>query len=165
MPIKESLPPQPQERIILPAFTLGMWLIASVMRMVGSAMIEVLEQENIRTTRSMGLSERFILWTHALKNVLIPVITILGSLQIRAVDRRGHGETETIFALPGIGRLTVNPIFTRDYPPVQAVGLVMAISCAARPAAGGHPLFFYRSQNQARNAIRPAHSNGVHQHM
>jgi len=114
------------KHMALPAITLGMWLSASVMRLVRSAMAEVLDQDYIRTARSMGLPERFILWTLALKNVLVPVVTILG-LQIGRL-MGGAVVTETIFALPGIGRLAVHSIFTRDYPPVQAVVLVMAIS-------------------------------------
>jgi peptide/nickel transport system permease protein len=114
------------KHMALPALTLGIWLSASVMRLVRSAMVEVLEQDYIRTARSMGLPERFILWTLAFKNVLIPVVTILG-LQIGRL-MGGAVVTETIFALPGIGRLAVNSIFTRDYPPVQAVVLVMALS-------------------------------------
>jgi len=125
VPIHESLF-QNLRHMALPAFTLGMWLSASVMRMVRAAMIEVLEQDYIRTARSMGFSEKFILWSHALKNVLVPVVTILG-LQIGRLIG-GAVVTETIFALPGIGRLAVNSIFTRDYPPIQAVVLVMAIS-------------------------------------
>jgi peptide/nickel transport system permease protein len=114
------------KHMALPAITLGMWLSASVMRLVRSAMAEVLDQDYIRTARSMGLPERFILWTLALKNVLVPVVTILG-LQIGRL-MGGAVVTETIFALPGIGRLAVHSIFTRDYPPVQAVVLVMAVS-------------------------------------
>ena len=114
------------KHMILPALTLGMWLSASVMRMTRSGMIEVLKQPYIRTARSKGLSEWTVLWRHALKNAFIPVVTILGLQLGRLIG--GAVVTETIFAIPGVGQLAVKSIFMRDFPPVQAIVLVMAIS-------------------------------------
>jgi peptide/nickel transport system permease protein len=125
VPIRDSLLLN-LKHMILPALTLGMWLSASVMRMTRSGMIEVLKQPYIRTARSKGLSERAVLWRHALKNAFIPVVTILGLQLGRLIG--GAVVTETIFAIPGVGQLAVKSIFMRDFPPVQAIVLVMAIS-------------------------------------
>lgn len=112
--------------MVLPAFTLGLDLAASLMRQVRSALLEVLQQEYITTARAKGLRERAIVGRHALRNALIPVVTIIG-LQIgRLVG--GAVVIETIFALPGLGRLAADAIFFRDFPALQGVVLLLAIT-------------------------------------
>jgi peptide/nickel transport system permease protein len=113
-------------RMIMPAITLGTGLSAIVMRMTRSSLLEVLEKDYIRTARAKGLSEMKTIRRHALKNALIPVVTIVG-LQIGAL-LGGTIITETIFALPGIGRLLIDAIFQRDYPLVQGVVLFAALA-------------------------------------
>ena len=113
-------------RLILPAITLATASLAVNMRQVRSSMLDVLSQEYIRTARAKGLRERPIITRHALKNALIPVVTIIG-LQIGAIIE-GAIITETIFSWPGVGRLVVDSITGLDYPVVQAVVLVSALS-------------------------------------
>ena len=110
--------------IVLPAITLGTAMAAILSRMVRASMLEVIRQEYITTARAKGLSERRVMFNHALKNALVPVITIIG-LQFGAL-LAGAIITETIFSWPGIGRLLIQAINTRDYPLVQ--GCVLAIS-------------------------------------
>ena len=109
--------------LILPAVTLGLSLAAILTRMVRTAMLEELSQDYIRTARAKGLSERTIVYRHALRNALIPVITVVG-LQFGSL-LAGAIVTETIFSLPGIGRLTLSAISNRDYALVQ--GCILAI--------------------------------------
>lgn len=109
--------------LILPAITMGSALAAIVTRMVRTAMLEELGQDYIRTARAKGLPERVVIYKHALRNALIPVITLIG-LQFGAL-LAGAIVTETIFSWPGIGRLTVSAINNRDYPLLQ--GCILAI--------------------------------------
>ena len=111
--------------MILPAVTLGVGLSAVIMRQVRSSLLEVLQQDYIVTARSKGLAPRSINLEHALKNGLIPVVTVIG-LQVGLLFG-GAVITESIFALPGVGRWAVDSILWRDFPVVQAVSLVMAI--------------------------------------
>jgi len=108
---------------ILPALTLSTAMAAVTMRQVRSSLLEVMEQDYIRTARAKGLSEYATVSGHALKNALIPVVTIL-AMQV-AILFGGSVIIETIFAIPGIGRLVVTAIFAHDYPIVQAVVLLM----------------------------------------
>src|SRR5947209_12141027 len=103
--------------IILPAITMGGALAAILTRMVRTAMLEELGQDYIRTARAKGLPERIVVYRHALRNAMIPVITVLG-LQFGAL-LAGAIVTETIFSWPGIGRLTIQAISNRDYYLVQ----------------------------------------------
>ena len=109
--------------LILPAITLGSGLAALLTRMVRTAMLEELNQDYIRTARAKGLSERTVVYKHALRNALVPVLTVVG-LQFGSL-LAGAIVTETIFSLPGIGRLTVSAISNRDYALVQ--GCILAI--------------------------------------
>ena len=115
--------------LILPAVTLGLSLAAILTRMVRSAMLEELGQDYVRTARAKGLSERRVLYRHALPNALIPVLTVLG-LQFGSL-LAGAIVTETIFSWPGLGRLTLSAISNRDYALVQgcllAVGLTYVV--------------------------------------
>ena len=110
--------------LILPAVTLGAALSPILMRMARSSLLEVLPQDYISTARSKGISERRVLWLHALKNACLPLITIL-SLQLGAL-LSGAIITETVFAWPGVGRLVIQAIASRDYPLVQGCVLFIA---------------------------------------
>lgn len=109
--------------LILPALTLGSALAAILTRMVRTAMLEELGQDYIRTARAKGLPERTVVYKHALRNAMIPVLTLIG-LQFGAL-LAGAIVTETIFSWPGIGRLTVSAISNRDYALVQ--GCILAV--------------------------------------
>ena len=111
---------------VLPAATLGAALAAILTRMVRGAMLEELSSDYVRTARAKGLSTSSVLVRHALRNALIPIITILG-LQFGTL-LAGTIVTETIFSWPGIGRLTVQAISSRDYPLLQGCILVIALS-------------------------------------
>lgn len=105
--------------LILPVITLSAFAVARNARIARASMLETLSQDYIRTARSKGLSEKLIVTRHALKNALIPVVTVLG-LEIGAL-LGGALVTETVFAWPGVGRLTIEAIYARDYPLVQGV--------------------------------------------
>lgn len=110
--------------LVLPAITLGVSATGIIARMTRSSLLEVLRQEYIRTARAKGLSENAVNLRHALRNALIPVVTIVG-LQIGGL-LGGAVLTETVFAWPGVGRLVVDSILNRDYPVVQGAVIVMA---------------------------------------
>ncbi len=111
------------DHLILPALTMGSALAAILTRMVRTAMLEELGQDYIRTARAKGLTERTVLYRHALRNAMIPIITLIG-LQFGAL-LAGAIVTEKIFSWPGIGRLTVDAITGRDYTLVQ--GCILAV--------------------------------------
>ena len=111
--------------LVLPAITLASWILPINMRMVRSGMLDVLNQDYIRTARAKGLMERKVLIKHAFKNAAIPVITITG-MQLGAL-LGGAVVTETVFAWPGLGRLAVDSIRMGDYPVVQAIVVVFAL--------------------------------------
>src|SRR5262245_50437101 len=113
-------------RMVMPAVVLGTALAAVLMRQTRNAMIEVLSADYIRTARAKGLAQRGVVFRHAIRNALIPVVTILG-LQTGAL-MGGAVVTEQIFVVPGFGRLIVEAVFTRDYPLVQGVVLITASS-------------------------------------
>lgn len=110
----------------LPALTLGLGLAAVLMRQIRSALLDVLRQEYITTARSKGVSERRVVGIHALRNALVPVLTIIGLQMGRLFG--GAVVVETIFGIPGVGRLAVDSIFFRDFPVVQGVVLVLAVA-------------------------------------
>ena len=114
------------ERMLMPSFVLGTALAAVLMRQTRNSMIEVLSADYIRTAYSKGLAGRVVVFRHAVRNSLIPVVTILG-LQMDAL-MSGAVVTEQIFVVPGFGRLIVEAVFTRDYPLVQGVVLITASS-------------------------------------
>jgi peptide/nickel transport system permease protein len=109
--------------IVLPAVTMGGALAAILTRMVRTSMLEELGQDYVRTARAKGLPERTVVYKHALRNAMVPVITVIG-LQFGAL-LAGAIVTETIFSWPGIGRLTITAIQTRDYYLVE--GCILAI--------------------------------------
>ena len=112
------------ERMLMPAFVLGASLAAVLMRQTRNSMIEVMSANYVRTAYSKGLAERVVVFRHALRNGLIPIVTILG-LQMGAL-MGGAVVTEQIFVIPGFGRLIVEAVFTRDYPLVQGVVMITA---------------------------------------
>jgi peptide/nickel transport system permease protein len=110
--------------LVMPVATLSLFSLARVTRLVRSSMLEVLGQDYIRTARAKGLATRRLLFRHALRNSLLPIITLVG-LEY-GVALGGSVITETIFALPGVGGLAVQAIFNRDFPLIQAVVLFTA---------------------------------------
>ena len=111
--------------VILPSFTLAAFVVAFIARMTRSSMIEVLSQDYTTTARSKGLKEQVVIIKHALKNALIPIITVIG-LQFGML-LGGAVLTETVFAWPGVGRLIVDSILARDYPVIQGAILVFGL--------------------------------------
>jgi peptide/nickel transport system permease protein len=112
------------EHLVLPALTLGLFTTARITRLTRSGMLEVLNQDYIRTARAKGVSGRPIVWKHAFKNAAIPIVTIVG-IELGTL-LGGSVITETIFAWPGVGRLSVQAIYNRDYPVVQAAVFLLA---------------------------------------
>lgn len=110
--------------LILPAITLGSWILPINMRLVRSSMLEVLSQDYIRTARAKGICESKVLYKHAFKNAAIMLVTLLG-MQFGLL-LGGAVVTETVFAWPGLGRLAVDSIRLGDYPVVQAIVVVFA---------------------------------------
>lgn len=114
------------KRLTLPAITLGVPYTAILMRQTRSSMLEVMYQQYITTARSKGLAERRVVINHAMKNVLLPVVTVLG-LQLGNLIG-GAVITETMYAYPGMGRLLVDATFARDYAVIQAIVLMAAVA-------------------------------------
>jgi peptide/nickel transport system permease protein len=112
------------ENLILPAIALGCIYIALIARVTRAAMLEVLQQDYIRTARAKGIGQGGILFVHALKNAAVPIVTVIGIGIALLIG--GAVVTESVFAIPGLGRLTVDAILRRDYPLIQ--GLVLLIS-------------------------------------
>lgn len=111
--------------LVLPAVTLGSVLMALITRLVRSGMLDVLGEDYIRTARAKGLREQRVIVRHALRNILIPLVTVIG-LQLGALFG-GAVITESIFAWPGVGRLALQAISARDYPLVQAAVLMISV--------------------------------------
>jgi len=118
-------PVQALQYLLLPALTLGLAMAGVVTRMVRSSVLEAIGQDYVRTARAKGLSERGVVWKHALKNALIPTVTVVG-LQFGTL-LGGAVVVEQVFSWPGIGWLVVQSIFARDYPVVQGVTLVVGV--------------------------------------
>jgi peptide/nickel transport system permease protein len=114
------------QQMFLPVLSLGLGLSAVVMRMTRSSMLEVLGQDFIRVARSKGLTTRTVLLRHALRNALIPIVTVLG-LQMGFL-LGGVVITEQIFGLPGLGWTLLNGVYQRDYPVVQGTVMVFAVT-------------------------------------
>jgi peptide/nickel transport system permease protein len=112
-------------RLLMPAVALGAALAASLTRMTRSSMLEVMGQDYIKTARAKGLAERTVIVAHALRNALIPTVTVLG-LQIGQL-LGGALIIEEIFSLPGVGRLTIHAVYDRDFPLVQGAVLFIAM--------------------------------------
>jgi peptide/nickel transport system permease protein len=117
---------QSTKQIIMPVFCLSIFSLASITRQTRSSMLEVMRQDYIRTAWAKGLQERSLIFRHALKNGLIPVITLLGVSLSHVLG--GSVLIETVFQIPGIGRMVVNGVFGQDYAIVQGVIFVIAIA-------------------------------------
>jgi ABC-type dipeptide/oligopeptide/nickel transport system permease component len=113
------------EQLILPSITLATYLVALTSRFTRGAVLDVLRQDFVRTSRAKGLTEWSVLAGHVMKNALIPIVTVIG-LQVGQVFS-GAVVVETVFAWPGIGRLMVQAIYTRDFPIVQATVMIVAL--------------------------------------
>ena len=112
------------KHLILPSVALGTIPMAIIARMTRSSLLDTLGEDYIRTARAKGLRESAVLWRHALRNALLPIVTIMG-LQLGFL-LGGAILTETIFSWPGLGRLVVNRILARDYPAVQGSVIFIA---------------------------------------
>jgi len=110
---------------VLPAITLGLFLVAGMMRLVRSSLLEVMGSEFVKLARLKGLSQTVVIWKHCLRNALIPVTTLFGVYFALLIT--GAIVTETVFAWPGVGRLTYEAVIFRDYPLLQAVILLKGI--------------------------------------
>jgi peptide/nickel transport system permease protein len=113
------------QHLAMPAFAIGLAFAATIMRQIRSSMLEVLGEEYIVTARAKGLRESVVIWKHALRNALIPVVTVISMQMGRLIG--GAVVTETVFALPGVGREMVDGIIARDYPVVMALILITAL--------------------------------------
>ena len=113
------------QHVVLPSVTLAAFVVAFIARMTRSTMLETLSQDFTTTARSKGLQEWVVIIKHALKNALIPIITVVG-LQFGSL-LGGAVLTETVFAWPGLGRLIVDSILARDYPVIQGTILIFGL--------------------------------------
>lgn len=122
-PIEQGLWPW-FANLILPAITLGLVYIALIARVTRATMLDVLSQDYVRTARAKGLAQGPVLFIHALKNAAVPIVTVIGIGIALLIG--GAVVTETVFAIPGLGRLTVDAILRRDYPVIQGVVLLFS---------------------------------------
>jgi peptide/nickel transport system permease protein len=122
-PLAEGLWPW-LEHLILPALALGCVYIALIARITRAAMLEVLQQDYVRTARAKGLGQGSILFVHALKNAAVPIVTVIGIGIALLIG--GAVVTESVFAIPGLGRLTIDAILRRDYPVIQGIVLLFS---------------------------------------
>jgi peptide/nickel transport system permease protein len=112
------------ENLVLPAVALGCVYIALIARITRASMLEVLQQDYIRTARSKGMGQGGILFVHALKNAAVPIVTVIGIGVALLIG--GAVVTESVFAIPGLGRLTIDAIVRRDYPVIQGIVLLFS---------------------------------------
>jgi peptide/nickel transport system permease protein len=108
----------------MPAFAVSLYLLAAVMRMTRTSMLEVLGEDFVRTAWAKGAGRRRVLWSHALRNALIPVVTLIGA-QIGNL-MSGSTVVEVVFGLPGVGNTLVSATYNRDYPVVEATAVFLA---------------------------------------
>ncbi len=113
------------EHYVLPVITMGLFLVAGFMRLIRSSMLEIMDSEFIKLARIKGLSETTVIWKHCLRNALIPVLTLWGVFVGNLVT--GSIVAETVFAWPGVGRLTYEAVIFRDFPLLQAVVILHAV--------------------------------------
>ena len=112
------------QHLVLPAITLGLFTTARITRLTRSGMLEVLSQDYIKTARAKGLGQPAILFLHALKNAAVPIVTVIGIGIALLIG--GAVVTESVFVIPGLGRLTIDAILRRDYPVIQGVVLLFS---------------------------------------
>ena len=110
--------------LILPTIALGLIFIALIARITRATMLDVLSQDYVRTAKAKGVGQRAVLFVHALKNAAVPIVTIIGIGVALLIG--GAVVTESVFAIPGLGRLTVDAILRRDYPVIQGVVLLFS---------------------------------------
>ena len=122
-PLRDGLWPC-LERLILPSLTLSVIYIALIARITRTSVLEVLGEDYIRTARAKGLTDRVVLMRHALRNAAVPIVTVIGIGVALLIG--GVVVTESVFSIPGLGRLTVDAVLARDYPTVQAVILLFS---------------------------------------
>jgi peptide/nickel transport system permease protein len=122
-PLSEGLWPW-LENLILPAIALGCVYIALIARITRATMLEVLSQDYIKTARAKGMGQSGILFIHALKNAAVPIVTVIGIGIAFLIG--GAIVTESVFVIPGLGRLTIDAILRRDYPVIQGVVLLFS---------------------------------------
>ena len=148
------------ENLILPAIALGCVYIALIARITRASMLEVLQQDYIRTARAKGMGQGGILFVHALKNAAVPIVTVIGIGIALLIG--GAVVTESVFAIPGLGRLTVDAILRRDYPVIQGIVLLfsfvyvlvnLVVDLALHPARPEDPVLSAQSVN-TRGAAR-----------
>ncbi|MFI4998770.1 MAG: ABC transporter permease [Reyranellales bacterium] len=113
------------EHMILPSVTLGIIYVALIARITRASVLEVLNEDYIRTARAKGLSNRVVLMRHALRNAAVPILTVIGIGVALLIG--GAVVTESVFGLPGLGRLTVEAVLSRDFPTIQAVILLFSV--------------------------------------
>ena len=135
--------------LVMPSLVLATFPLAQLMRYVRSSMVDALAQDYVRTARAKGLPEGMVLGRHALRNALIPMVTVLGVLTPRLLG--GAVMTETIFAWPGLGRLAVEAAITRDYPVIM--GATLAGVGARDPVEPDHRLPLRRDRPADRPAV------------
>jgi peptide/nickel transport system permease protein len=122
-PLSEGVWPWLQN-LILPSIALGCVYVALIARITRASMLEVLQQDYVRTARAKGLGQRGILFVHALKNAAVPIVTVIGIGIALLIG--GAVVTESVFAIPGLGRLTIDAILRRDYPVIQGIVLLFS---------------------------------------
>jgi len=113
------------DHYILPILTMSFFMLPIMMRLIRSSMLEVLDSEYVKLARIKGLAERWVIWKHALRNAIIPLLTATGITFATIIT--GAVIIETVFAWPGIGRLLAESVMGRDFPVTQAVVLLVAI--------------------------------------
>jgi peptide/nickel transport system permease protein len=113
------------ERLILPSITLAIVLVALIARITRASVLEVLNADHVRTARAKGLGEAAVLVRHVLRNAAVPIVTVIGLGVALLIG--GVVVTESVYAIPGLGRLTVDAVLARDYPTVQAVILLFSV--------------------------------------
>jgi peptide/nickel transport system permease protein len=124
-PISDGIGPF-LRNLVLPTVALGLIFIALLARITRATMLDVLSQDYVRTAKAKGVGQRAVLFVHALKNAAVPIITVIGNGVALLIG--GAVVTESVFAIPGLGRLTLDAILRRDYPVIQGVVLLFSIS-------------------------------------
>ena len=133
------------ERMVLPSLTLSVGFIALISRITRASVLEVLNEDYIRTARAKGLSNRVVLMRHALRNAAVPILTVIG-LGV-AILIGGAVVTESVFGLPGLGRLTVEAVLSRDFPTIQTVILMFSVVYVRDQPADRYQLHRVRSED------------------
>ena len=137
--------------LVLPAISMGVFTIAAITRLVRVSMIDALGSEYVKLARIKGVPEHVVVWKHALRNSLIPVLTYMGTFFATMIT--GAVVIEAVFSWPGIGRLAYESILNRDFPVMQAVVLVMTLLFMLRESFRRHRVCVARSEDQAMNVM------------